>query len=97
MTSAGQAILNKIGAVMDIDAHPARKTYGISISQGYARYAVITPPLQNPQFGSKLISTTELNLCRLDVEVITEFSRSLLTLVHIMYLLFFHFLLVRQS
>jgi hypothetical protein len=44
---------------MDKDAQPAGKTYGISISKGYARYAVITPPVQDPQFGSQLISTTE--------------------------------------
>jgi hypothetical protein len=33
----------------------------------------------------------------MDVEVSTEVSRSLLTLVHIMYLLFFFFLLARRS
>jgi hypothetical protein len=45
---------------MDKDAQPACKTYGISISEGYARYAIITPPpVQDPQFGSQLISTTE--------------------------------------
>jgi hypothetical protein len=35
--------------------------------------------------------------CTMDVDVSTEFSRSLVTLVHIMYLLFFLFLLARRS
>jgi hypothetical protein len=46
---------------MDKDAQPDGTTYGIGISEGYARYAIITPPppVQDPQFGSQLISTTE--------------------------------------
>jgi hypothetical protein len=41
------------------DAQPAGTAYGISIYGGYARYAIITPPVQDPQFGSQLISTTD--------------------------------------
>jgi hypothetical protein len=70
----------------------------ISMSEGYARYAFYrTPRTKIHNFGSQTISTTGLILCRMRVEVNTEVSRSLLTLVHIMYLLLFLFLLARRS
>jgi hypothetical protein len=75
------------------DARPAGTAYGLvymRATQGTFLSHTHTP-LQDPQFRSQTISTTEWILCRMDVEVSIEVSRSLLTPVHIMYLLFFLF------
>jgi hypothetical protein len=77
------------------DARPAGTAYGLVYPRATQGTLLSHPSVQDPQFGSQTISTTELILCRMDVEVSTEVSRSLLTLVHIMYLLFFLFLLAR--
>jgi hypothetical protein len=85
------------GAVKYNDVQPAGTSYGLVYPRATQGTLVSQPPVQDPQFGSQAISTTEWNLCRIDVEVSTEVSRSVLTLVHVMYLLFFLFLLARQS
>jgi hypothetical protein len=76
------------------DVRPAERAYGLVYPRATQGTQVSPPPRYKiHKFVSQTISTTELILCRMDVGVSTEVSRSLLTLLHIRYLLFFLFLL----
>jgi hypothetical protein len=75
----------------------ADTAYGLLYLRATQGTLLSHPPYKDPKIGSQTISTTGLILCRKQVGVNTEVSRSLLTLVHIMYLLLFLFLLARRS
>jgi hypothetical protein len=98
MTRTGQSVRSKYSmtpyGIAKILSQPVLLSTAVVHSRGLRKVRQLTI-VEVPKRSKKGYPPQDEKLCRMAVEVSTEVSRSLLTLVHIVYLLYFLFSLAR--